>query len=107
MNLTITHLLFVDDILLFCNGSIRVGKLSEILQLFCKATGMILNEQKSTTTTFTLEENITRSLLELFPFINTALDDYLKYLGFKIKPNCYKKEDLNWLLEKLDHTVNI
>ena len=93
-NLTITHLLFVDDILIFCNGSIReVEKLSEILHLFCKATWMQLNSHKYTITTFNLEEDITREFMELFPFQSYTLDEGLKYLGFRLKPNCYKKED--------------
>ena len=92
-NLNITHLLFVDDILIFCNGSIRdVEKLSEILHLFCKATGMKLNEHKYSIATFNLEDDIISSILELFPFAATSLDEGLKYPGFRIKPNCYKKE---------------
>ena len=93
-NLNIIQLMFVDDILLFCNGTIREAvKLSAILLTFCKATGMILSEQKSTLTTFNLDEDIVRRLLTLFPFLVTPLDDGLKYLGFRLKPNCYKKED--------------
>lgn len=43
----LTHLLFVDDILIFLNGSIRDSiALNNILQLFCKATGMEINGEK-------------------------------------------------------------
>ena len=45
--------------------------------------------------------------MEFFPFSVTTMGEGLKYLGFKLSPNCYKKEDWNWLLEKLDHRVNI
>lgn len=35
----LTHLLFVDDILIFLNGSVRdTTSLNEILNLFCRAT---------------------------------------------------------------------
>ena len=34
-------------------------------------------------------------------------DEGLKYLGFRLKPNYYRKEDWNWILEKLEHRVNI
>ena len=106
-NLNITHLLFVDDILIFCNGSIREEAiLSELLTLFCKATGMQINFQKSTITTLNLEEEVLRTFLELFPFQHFSLDDGIKYLGFRLKPNCYKKEDWNWLLAKLEARVN-
>lgn len=40
-NLFITHLLFMDDVLIFCSGSVRdAHTLREILDLFSKATGM-------------------------------------------------------------------
>ena len=71
----------------------RLEKLLALLQIFCKDTGMILSEQKSTITTFNLDEGIVRRLLTLFPFMVTLLDYGLKYLGFKLKPNNYKKED--------------
>ena len=107
-NLNITHLLFVDDILIFFNGSLmEAEKLSKIPFLFCKATKMHINSRKSPLTTFNLEDNVTRVLLELFPFLHYTLDEGIKYLGFRLKPNCYKKEDWNWLLEMLEHRVNI
>jgi len=48
VSLFITHLLFVDDILLFSNGSlVEFKKIKEILELFMKATGMQVNYRKS------------------------------------------------------------
>jgi hypothetical protein len=29
----------------------------------------------------------------LFPFVENSLDEVLKYLGFHLKPNSYKKSD--------------
>ena len=47
--LKLTHLLFVDDVLIFCNGKRGdVEKLHNILALFGKAMGMRINERKST-----------------------------------------------------------
>jgi hypothetical protein len=44
----ITHLLFVDDVLLFGNGTLTEWKvLKEALDLFCNATGMSFSSQKS------------------------------------------------------------
>ena len=107
-NLNITHLLFVDDILIFCNGSLKEAeKLSEILLLLCKETGMQINSRKSRLTNFNLEYDVMRVMLELFPFLHYTLDEGIKYLGFILKPNCYRKEDWNWLLAKLEHRVNI
>jgi hypothetical protein len=54
-SLQVTHLLFVDDILIFTSGSrSEVGILKNILNLFYKAIGMLINEEKSTLTSFLL-----------------------------------------------------
>ena len=47
-----------------------------------------------------------RSFQALFPYQQLPLEDGIKYLGFRIKPNCYKKEDWNWLLEKMESRIN-
>ena len=48
-NLHLTHLLFVDDVLIFCSGSRRDAEsLKSILNLFSKVTGMEINIKKST-----------------------------------------------------------
>lgn len=45
INLFISHLIFVDDILLFCDGSRgALAKLKSIMDLFLKATSMSINE---------------------------------------------------------------
>jgi len=48
INLKITHLLFVDDILLFSNGRRNKShELKRILDLFLKATSLQVNKEKS------------------------------------------------------------
>eukprot|EP00253_Pinus_taeda_P027227 PITA_27227 len=48
VNMFISHLLFVDDILLFTNGSVNeIKELKSILDLFMKAIGMQVNHRKS------------------------------------------------------------
>ena len=102
-HLTITHLLFVDDVLIFCSGSIRdVHTLSDILSLFSKATGMEINERKSTVTTHLLTLDETQAFARVFPFIQIDIDVGLKYLGFSLKPNDYRKMDWYWLIDKLE-----
>jgi hypothetical protein len=103
LNLNITHLLFVDDVLIFCNGQRSdAHKLSDILELFGKATGMKINERKSTLSTHNMELEEQRSYKDLFPFEQQELDKGLKYLGFQLKPNNYRKGDWKWLIAKLE-----
>ena len=86
--LAITHLLFVDDIMIFCSGDRRDTRvLKEILDLFSKATGMEINVEKSTLTTHLLGPEEELELLETFPFNNSGLDVGIKYLGFSLKAN--------------------
>jgi hypothetical protein len=48
-NLILTHLLFVDDVLIFFNVTLEaIENLVEILYIFCSSTGMMINQQKST-----------------------------------------------------------
>ena len=106
-NLQITHPLFVDDVLMFGSGSVReAGRLQEILSLFSKATGMEVNELKSTLSTNLLGEEERMAYTRAFPYSHHLLEDGLKYLGFKLKPNDYQKQDWKWLLEKLEKRIH-
>jgi len=42
------------------------------------------------------------SYIDLFPFEKQELEKGLKYLGFHLKPNNYRKEDWKWLISKLE-----
>jgi len=106
--MTISHLLFVDDILIFCNGTRRdTYYLIEGIELFKRATGMIINEGK-----FVLVANMNQNddfhyMVGFFPFQVETMDRGLKYLGFLLKPNNYLKEDWMWLLGKIEKRIMI
>eukprot|EP00253_Pinus_taeda_P023181 PITA_23181 len=103
----LTHLLFVDDILIFLNGSVRdLTSLNEILNLFCRATGMEINREKSTISlsACTIQESQIAS--QNFPFQATDLMGGLKYLGFRLKPDGYKIANWTWLITKVEKRIN-
>ena len=104
--ITLTHLLFVDDILLFCNGTRRyIECLERGINLFKTATGMLIKIQKSTLTPYLLRELEVRILTifsQFFPAPVSDLQDGLKYLGFHLNPNDYRKLDWKWLIGKLE-----
>jgi hypothetical protein len=93
--------LFVDDVLIFCSG-LRgdAEKLSSILDLFSRATGMQINNSKSTLSTHLMDPEEVIFYKGLFPFVEKPLDEGLKYLGFHLKPNFYTKSYWNWLISK-------
>lgn len=105
-NLQITHLLFVDDVLMYGSSSEReAGRLREILSLFSKATGMEVNENKATLSTNLLGDQERHAYSRAFPYSHHLLEDGLKYLGLNLKPNDYQKHDWKWLLEKLEKRI--
>ena len=107
-NLKITHLLFVDDILIFCSGIRGESRvLQEILDLFSKATGMEINEGKSSLTTHMLSQVEEAELKRFFPFSSAGLEEGLKYLGFSLKANRYRKQDWFWLLRKVEKRLMV
>eukprot|EP00253_Pinus_taeda_P033452 PITA_33452 len=107
INLFITHLLFVDDILIFSNGSYNeLKELKCILDLFLKATGMQINSRKSQVSVADFDRRERTTFLNLFPFQYQPLDSPLKHLGFWLKPTAYKKEDWNWLIAKLEAKIS-
>lgn len=68
--IVISHLLFVDDVLIFLNGSYRdTSCLKSILSLFCKATSMEPNHEKSTIICNSCLQNEQRFAFQHFGFI--------------------------------------
>jgi hypothetical protein len=93
-DLRITHLLFVDDVLIFSSGRPRDAEtLAAILQLFRDATRMIINSQKSTLSLIGIDEATAALYKTLFPYPLQELQQGIKYLGFQLKANNYHKRD--------------
>eukprot|EP00253_Pinus_taeda_P010845 PITA_10845 len=107
INLYITHLLFVDDILIFTNGNCsELKELKCIFDLFLKATGMQINSGKSQACIADFERRERNRMANLFPFPIQPVEAPFKYLGFWLKPAAYKKEDWNWLIAKIESRIS-
>jgi hypothetical protein len=52
-------------------------------------------------------ETKTNSLLNIIPAQKKNLVEGVKYLGFFLKPNCYRKEDWGWLIRKVEVRISI
>jgi hypothetical protein len=81
--------------------------LSEGLTLFKIATGMRINAQKSNILFSRIGDEVIQHYLDLLPFQTQNLEDGLKYLGFHLKPNDYRKNDWTWLLAKLEKRLQV
>ena len=101
-------MLFVDDIVMVSNGSEQtLSTLYEVLQIFCKAFGMLINEDKSSLLHSGLEESELISLQNIFSFSVAKLKVGLKYLGFHLKPCRYLIKDWDWLVAKAKKRIKI
>jgi len=84
--LSLTHVLFVDYVLIFYSvirGDIE--RLSSIIELFSRATDMLINNTKSTLSTHVMERKEVQFYKDIFPYLENPLDEGLKYLGFHLK----------------------
>jgi len=76
----ITHQQFVDDIMLFCEVSLKeVKRVKKILDLFMEASGMEINKEKSCTFIFNTPDLIKTHLTRTLGFRTGELPT--KYLG--------------------------
>lgn len=104
---SLSHLLFVDDVLCFIQGTSRKFKsLKNILESFCISTGIEVNLQKSFLYHYFLSRESTLLLIKLLPFALKPLDIGFKYLDFHLKPDNYRKEDWTWLIQKFEARIS-
>lgn len=82
-NYFLTHLVFVDDVLIFLNGCIGdTTVLQNVFYLFQKATCMAINVHKSTLTAASCSQLEVQFTLHQFPFTLHSMEEGLKYIGF-------------------------
>jgi hypothetical protein len=103
----ISHLLFVDDVLILGAGNIDFWKtLKILLTKFCLATGLSINTHKSGFIAQNLDPLLKSFLIDDYKIQVDCLDQGLKYLGFFLKPNCYRIGDWSWLIRKIEKKIN-
>lgn len=107
-NCSLTHLLFVDDVLIFLNGSLAYSSsLQYVFDLFQKATGMVINIHKSSLLKTGCSQHEVLYIRNRFPFPPHQMEEGLKYLGFHIKHGGYKISDWTWIIAKVEKRLNI
>jgi len=105
--LAITHLQFVDDIVIFGSYSISDWQsLSGIFNTFSLATGMLINFEKSVLIPHGISPKQLDPIHSLFPARISSFELGLKYLGYYIKANNYTVGDWHWILRKMDVKIN-
>jgi hypothetical protein len=102
----VLHLLFVDDVLIMTNGSIQEWtEIIDLLKTFCKASGLLINWNKSTFHHANLMDHELALLKALLPHNFVHLSEGFKYLGYLIKVDSLKSSDWNWLIAKVEKRI--
>ena len=95
-NLSITHLLFVDDVILFEMGNFEDWiAFKVILETFREASGMKINMDKSCFLHYDLDDALLGRISDIMPYRFAHLNLGFTYLGFYLKPSGYLIKDWN------------
>ncbi|GJY04819.1 RNA-directed DNA polymerase, eukaryota, reverse transcriptase zinc-binding domain protein [Tanacetum coccineum] len=101
----LTQLCFADDLLMLCNGDYKsVEVLKYGLMEFSKASGLVLNMNKSTIFFGSVMEIEIRKILEVMPFTVGNLP--MKYLGVPLINKNIGISECNQLVERVKQKVN-
>jgi hypothetical protein len=105
----ILHLLFVDDVIIMTSAKLSEWiEISKILSIFCRASGMRVNTQKSTFLHTGIQQETLEELkvLYIYDFKDLSGGGGFNYLGYFLKLDSYRAEDWSWLIEKFEHRIN-
>ena len=106
-DLSLTHLLFVDDVILFGAGTYEEWMaLKVLLDTFCAASGMLINTEKSCFLTNNVEDGMISRITRSLPFSSHPMTTGFNYLGYFIKPLGYLVKDWLWLIEKFEKRLS-
>jgi hypothetical protein len=104
----ILHLLFVDDVIIMSKASVSEWKeIDRLISLFCKASGLSLNQSKTTVHYEGLSEAELDPFKLILPYKFSHLSGSFKYLGYHLKTGAQRTNDWDWLISKLLKKVGI
>ena len=90
----LTHILFVNDLVMMGEGTWEnLKEAKKILELYKKAIGMHINVEKSILSENSIPEEIKERIRAKTHYILKPIDEGFKYLGFVLKPNAYSFKD--------------
>ncbi|XP_074297010.1 uncharacterized protein LOC141627680 [Silene latifolia] len=103
-SLKLTHLLFADDLLMFCKGDPNsIILVLRVLSTFSAAAGLKVNATKSEVVFNGVSQELKQDITQVSGFQEGKL--LFKYLGIPIQPRRLTRHDCNILLEKITARV--
>ena len=93
-NLSITHPLFVDDVIFFGVGTVSEWRAyKEALDLFFSDTGMFVSKENSSFLYQDVDEDTRCQIAELLPYSMAPITTGFKYPRYRLKPLGYRSSD--------------
>ena len=93
-NFALTHLLFVDDVILLGSGSLSEWMAFDvILNNFCKASRMCISIDKSCFLYNNVDIDIRSEISKALPYKMEPITTRFMYLGYFLKPLGYRVRD--------------
>ena len=103
----VTHTLFVDDVLIFGEGSIRnIEAFASLIDKYKRATRMVVNMEKSNLIHNEFSVDMIHRVRDIVPYQITPVEEGFKYLDFFLKPNSYSYQDWFCLYKNIESRVN-
>jgi hypothetical protein len=104
----ILHVLFVDDIIIMTRVDLKEWwEIDKIISSFCIASGLMVNQFKSTVLHAGLSSNDLTPFKDLLPYSFMDLSEGFKYLGYQLKTRTFRVEDWDWLLTKVLKRIEV
>lgn len=100
----LTHMLFADDLLLFCRGDIgSLTALKRVMDKFSAMSGLEINHRKSAIFTAGIKAVDRSQLLGIWNFPEGSFP--VRYLGVPLSPRKLKNSDYESLITKMTYKV--
>jgi len=106
-SLYLTHLIFVDDAILFGMGTVEEWQhYKEIMDTLCSAIGMEINATKSSFLFNDIDDSVKHQIYNFMPIKMEPLTSGFKYLAYYLKPMGYCIKDCRWFLQKFEKNMS-
>jgi len=104
----ISHNFFVDDVLLFAMlTKISWICIKSILDRFQKASGLAINKSKSILFHNDSNEAFISWICQLFGVNSKPISNGIKYLGYRLKPKAFTRDDWRWLIDRFLNKISL
>ena len=81
------------------------GHYKHMLDTFRNTLGMIISECMSYVIYHSIKDYEISQIKYLLPFNFSHIEEGIKYLGFRVKPNKYVTKDWFWIIKKVEARI--